>query len=101
MSSPQSVFTSSASSSLPCPVMTSTAETSPAAKSPCPATSARTAGATDSDAPAASLMIFTQVAADLGLVAHLLDQRRVEALGGIDPAPLQEMVHRDHLGDDG
>src|SRR5688500_2487607 len=81
------------SSNSPNPVTASTAEISPAAKSACPATSART--------PTGSLMVLTEVPADLGLVAHLLDEGFVEALGRIDAAPLEKMVHRDHLGDDG
>src|SRR5258705_12217951 len=93
MSSPHSPLTSMGSRSSPRPVTASTAEIRPAAKSPWPATSARFA--------VGSLMVLTQVAIDLGLVAHLLDQRLVETLGGIDAAPLEEMMHRDHLGDHG
>src|SRR5436190_4859479 len=93
MSSPQSPFTWIGSSISPRPVTASTAEIRPAAKSPCPATSART--------PDASLMVFTEIAADLGLVPHLSDQRLVEPLGGVDAAPLQKMVHGDHFGDHG
>src|SRR5690349_6289704 len=81
------------SSRSPRPVTASTAEMRPAAKSPWPATSARFA--------VGSLMVVTEIAADLGLVTHLLDQRFVEALGGIDAAPLEKMVHGDHLGDHG
>src|SRR6188768_4390324 len=65
----------------------------PAAKSPWPATSARM--------PDESLMVFAEIAADLGLVAYLLNQRLVEPPRWIDAAPLQEMVHGDHLGDHG
>src|SRR6478752_3799424 len=93
MSSPHSPFTSMGSRRSPRPVTASTAEIRPAAKSPWPATSARFA--------VGSLMILTQVAVDLGLVAHLLDQRLVEPFGGIDAAPLEEMVHCDHLRNDG
>src|SRR5512144_1007559 len=93
MSSPHRPFTWIGSSSSPRPVTASTAEIRPAAKSPWPATSART--------PDRSLMVFAEIATDLGLVAHLLDERRVEALGGIDAAPLEKMVHGDHLGDHG
>src|SRR6478609_4290115 len=92
MSSPHSPFTSMGSRRSPRPVTASTAEISPAAKSPWPATSARFG--------VDSLMVLTQVPVDLGLVAHLLDQRLVEPLGGIDTAPLQEMMHRDHLRND-
>src|SRR5678815_4884632 len=46
-------------------------------------------------------MIFSEVAADLGFVAHLPDQRFVEPFGGVDAAPLQKMMHGDHLGDHG
>src|SRR5215218_2415728 len=91
MSSPQRPFTWIGSRNSPRPVTASTAEIRPAAKSPCPATSARI--------PDASLMVFAEIAADLGLVAHLLDERLVEPFRWIDAAPLQEMVHGDHLGD--
>src|SRR3954470_5784343 len=93
MSSPHSPFTTMGSSNSPRPVTASTAEIRPAAKSPWPATSARFA--------VGSLMVLTQIAVDLRLVAHLLDQRLVEALGGIDAAPFQQMMHRDHFGDHG
>src|SRR3954471_4800687 len=93
MSSPHSPFTSMGSRRSPRPVTASTAEIRPAAKSPWPGTSARLA--------TGSLMVLTQVGIDLGFVAHLLDQRLIKALGGIDAAPLQKVVHRDHFRDHG
>src|SRR5665647_859141 len=79
-------------STSPRPVICSTAEIIPIANSAWPATSARF---TD------SLMVLAQVALYVGLVSHLLDERRVESLGGGDAADVEQMMHRDHFGDHG
>src|SRR5439155_20198890 len=42
-----------------------------------------------------------QIAADFGCGAHCLHQTVIETLGRIDTAVLEQMVHRDHFGDDG
>src|SRR5450759_4975595 len=79
-------------STSPRPVICSTAEIIPIANSAWPATSARF---TD------SLMVLAQVALYVRLVSHLLDERRVESLGGGDAADLEQMMHRDHFRDHG
>src|SRR5258708_4444682 len=48
-----------------------------------------------------SFIVFTEIAADGRLVAHLSDERLVEPLGRVDTAPLQQMMHRDDFGDHG
>src|SRR5439155_23579473 len=107
MSSAQRPGTATGMSCAPRPVITSTAETSPDAKSPCPATMARAAGraaSRDSSGRSASgtrtlLIILLQVPSNLGSGAHRLEQPLVEALCRIDAAVLQQMIHRDHFGD--
>src|SRR5437867_6654752 len=47
------------------------------------------------------LIILLQVPSNLGCGAHRLEQTLVEALRSIDTAVLQQMIHRDHFGDNG
>src|SRR6185503_16587618 len=91
----------------PRPVICCTADTRPAANSPCPATMARgpsTAAASLTVLllllPLLALLIVTfEISGDIALPAHLTNQTLVEPFGGIDAAVFEEMVHRDHLGD--
>src|SRR5579883_16117 len=100
ISSPPSPRLVRGTSTPPRPVIWSTAETTPVAKSPWPTTSAR--GARTSPV---SLIVFSQILLDEGPLharpAHVLDQPLVELLGRVDTAVPEQMVHRDHLRDDG
>src|SRR5687768_9262552 len=79
--------------SSPRPVICSTALTNPKARSPCAATIA-------TGVP--SLIIFLEILANRGGLGglHPLHEALVERFGGIHAAVAQEVVHRDHFGDD-
>src|SRR5690348_1574036 len=48
----------------------------------------------------ASFVIFLEIPPDFGRTPHRLHQALVEAFGRIYSTVLQQVVHRDHLGDD-
>src|SRR4051812_46605663 len=82
----------------PRPVICCTADTRPAANSPCPATIAR--GGADPE-EASLLIVFLKVLLQVGTTAHLSHEPFIEALGGIDAAVLEQVVHGDDFGDHG
>src|SRR3972149_10808424 len=72
------------------PVISATASTSASASRAC-----------DTTIPCnALLIVLGQVLAQLALFRHPLEQSGVERLGGVHPAVAQQMVHRDHFGND-
>src|SRR3990172_1348072 len=72
------------------PVISATASTSASASRAC-----------DTTIPCnALLIVLGQVFAQLALFRHPLEQSGVERLGGVHPAVAQQMVHRDHFGND-
>src|SRR6476646_477138 len=96
MSSAPSPGTATGISWAPRPVMTSTADTNPCAKSPWPATIARGFALSPG---ARSFIVLLQIATYFRRGAHGLHETLIEALGRIDPAGLEQMIHCDDFRD--
>src|SRR5262245_18860585 len=73
------------------PMICDTAERSPTAKSPWPARIAR----------APSLIVFREVLSHIRGLSHATHEPFVERLGRVHTAVAQEVIHCDHLRDDG